>query len=153
MGGIVDDPLERRRRQREAKRRRMLTGGIIGAGVLVAVLVVALAVAMRGKLPQLGGPSESSEGESWTHKDLADYLGKHGLQVEIKPLLDFTGTPVSRFTARDGESVEVWLHRSPKEARERAGSMGGNSFAWGRFAIMSKSDLGTRIRAVLKVRD
>lgn len=155
------DPIERRRGQREAKRRRNLTLAIVAGGVVVAGLLVVVAVLVLGKkgggLPEVPGitaPSESSEGESWTHKELVEYLVKKGVRMEAKPSIafGFTGEPASSFVdpGTDRE-VRVLLASSRQAARERAGSLGESAFSWGRFVFYggSNRELASQIKAAL----
>lgn len=151
------DPLERRRRQREAARRRSLTLGILGGGVLVAVLLVAVVVAWGKKgIPEVPGVTapSGSDSENWTHKDLAEYLAKKGVKVEAKPSVafGFTGEPASSFVDPGADrEVRVMLASSPQAAKERAGSLGPVAFSWGRFVFYGGANpqLAARIKTVL----
>lgn len=113
--------------------------------------VVVLLLGKRGgpdvpEVPGLTAPSEISEGENWTHKELAEYLAKKGVKVDY-----FGGVPsgdglVSYFVEpgvgaieRLERKVPVILCKDRKAAIEVAGSHKA-SFLWGRFVI--NTDLG-----------
>lgn len=157
-----DDHLEQQlaRRRRAENRPLIVVGAILG--VLVVVLV-AFAIGRAGKgLPSIGGPSASSEGETWTHKELAEYLGKKGVPVEIhgggtmhgQVVSDFadpkTSPPGGLRVGRD-KWVRVALFPTAQSAKEDAAAKGGVAFAWGRFVFSEwgDHDLLARIRKTI----
>ena len=154
------DPIEQRRRQREAAKRRTLTLGILAGGIVVAGLLVVVAVLVvkkGGGVAEVAGitaPSEGSEGETWTHTELVEYLVKKGVRMEAKPSIAFglSGEPASSFVdpGTDRE-VRVLLSATPRAAKERAGSLGPTAFTWGRFVFFGarNPELAAKIKTVL----
>jgi hypothetical protein len=83
--------------------------------------------------------------DDWTHKELAEHLGKKGVKVTVEsaPLFNKPGQTLAVFTAgseADRGKVGVYLCADAKMARELAGSMGGEAFAKNRFAIGTGND-------------
>lgn len=143
------DPLldRRRRRKREAahRRRLLLLGGLVLALGVVAWVAVAAAVKRsrdsddgRGGPPLLGGPSATSEGETWTHKELAAYLRSRGLTVYSDPTeRNSAWGPACEFreTAARGPEVHVQKWPDRQAAKDRSGGSPRPTFAWGRFCF------------------
>ncbi len=87
------------------------------------------------KLPATFPPAD------WTHRELAEHLGKKGVKVTVH--LDPLHTTATRTAAwLYGVRVEdstplvlAYLCPNAREATEQAGAMGDGAFASGRFAI------------------
>ena len=144
-----DLDLRRRRKQRSARaRRRLLT--LAGGVVLLAAITVALFVALFKKDrtggiaipgatgPGILGPSASSEGEKWNHKDLLNYFGEKGVCRLMEPTQDgsFDGPAAYLIPpARDTKENRVYCKKlgSPTNARDQVGVTVDDSFSWGCF--------------------
>ncbi len=100
----------------------------------------------------------------WTHKELAEHLGKKGVKVtvEARPLLSQSSRIAAVLIGAAAEkriSVLAFVCSSPQDARDQAGALGGEAFSAGRFAFgstegakASSNELAllARIQAALK---
>jgi hypothetical protein len=68
-----------RRRQRKAKARRRLRFALLICGLIAGVGMFVLV----GWAVRKAGPIGFSNGEDWTHREMAEYLRRHGLQCEM----------------------------------------------------------------------
>lgn len=86
--------------------------------------------------PDTGKPQESFPPAEWTHRDLAEHLGKKGVKVELShaPIQDRPDRPAAFFRDGNGHALVVYLCRDGQSARESAGSLP-EGFASGRFAF------------------
>lgn len=104
---------------------------------------------------QLGGLPPAVEGENWTHKELAAYLNRQGVQLEIETdRVGGTVAPSCDFVGPDGGRLVVQKRASAAEARDqaRASTL---TFAWGRFLFFDKYDsprFAASVKAALGVR-
>lgn len=168
MGHDDFDPIARRRAKREAAQRmRLLVGATIAGGLLLCtglVLVVAMLARHNGRpgagvsLPvvsSLVGPSPTSEGVEWNHKELLTYLASRGLNMTMHPTDTgaFYGPAVDIYRTGDEDSGRVYVQKrkSPQDARDQAG-VSGQAFSWGCFLfVTSDQKMASDIRRALGI--
>lgn len=110
-------------------------------------------------------PTEKAEGETWTHKELADYLRSKGVKplwvipsdhqartawlVLDKP--DASGAGNIDLVGYDYRGCRVTLTDTAQAAREAVGRHADDPrfFAWGRFTFEANAPVIARIRAAL----
>lgn len=119
------------------------------AAFLIAGALAVVVLGCGGVASKVVGPSASREGESWTHKELAEHLKSKGLQFEERPTHHggFYGTPME-FDFGDG-TVLVVLMDTAQKARDNAGANPG-AHAWGRFYFSGSKKRVEEIRGVLQ---
>jgi len=111
-------------------------------------------------VPDKGKPEATFPPDSWTHRDLADHLGKKGVKVEVSNagIFDKPERPAAWFESADKATVIVFLCTDAKAAREAAGAETAGSFAFGRFAVCNRygksesKDLTAAIKKALELR-
>ncbi|VTT96567.1 unnamed protein product [Gemmataceae bacterium] len=109
----------------------------------LAVLVLAAGCGQQNTtMPPVGEKRADAAGlpDTWTHREVADHLGKKGLKVTVGGIPDSASPhPVSVFkdaaaTEKAG-AIVVHLCKDVGAAHEQAGSMGEGAFSKGRFAF------------------
>src|SRR5262245_4562043 len=107
------------------------------AGLLI-LLIVFVVIIIRGLAPVR--PSPDREGQSWTHRELADHLETRGLKVGLAPLnlgLHPEEEPSVLLMAKGSDlGSVVILKRTTQAAAESAGAMSDLGFSWGRFLFL-----------------
>lgn len=150
------DPALLRRRQLKAKarrRRQIVIAAAASLGIIVLGIVIVGQIQRRGGSLSIGGPSASSEGENWDHKELLAHFNRKGLNLRMKSAgvgAYFYGPRTAESTAENPAYIElgfkagasdcvdlvlVTLYSSPQEAKEAMGVHGNRSWHWGRFGF------------------
>jgi hypothetical protein len=145
---------------------------IVGPAVFGSILIVGIASNGVDEVKVLGGQSGKhvSPGyrSDWTHKELIAHFRASGMDVDSMPsgLMSIYLGPKKdigscKFWSAHGKDVvevrnaipddiiEVDLMRTETLAREAAGTLGDNGFAWHRFLFHGRVDLLARYRAAL----
>jgi hypothetical protein len=105
---------------------------------LYLLLIVFVVILIRGLVSVR--PSPDREGLSWTHRDLADYLGTQGVKVRLGPLtvgLHPEEEPIALLMAEGSDREAVVIRkRTPQAAAESADALSDPCFSWGRFLFL-----------------
>lgn len=147
----------------------------VGAVVVLGSVAIALVVAGnrdgkddtrpgQGPGPAAGKPSADREGQSWTNRELFDYLRSHGLNEsfawepsglgigEVTSITVVTTQPEGPDTRRN-ELCFIERHEREESARLKAGS-DRHARQWGRFVVKvidNPNPVATaKLRAVLR---
>ncbi len=173
-----DDPLSRRRaqRQRQTRSRVVILTGLfalvcVGAGITAAVAMrrpSAEPVASSGQpVPVVGGGDPAPRVElpgakvgkpkaDWNHADLAAHLKSRGVEVKVESAgFSLPGMMCSLLVdpAAD-QKVHANLMSDAQAARDSAASIGSHAVAWNRFVLYPRvsadADLFGRVRAALR---
>jgi hypothetical protein len=153
----------------------LLAAGIVGGlFLLVAIVVAVLVVVPRsggtggsgGGLFGVSKPGSTSEGESWTLKELVGHLrarnvlgpftddDTHYAQPALLnpyPRVEFTDPELRGLDRQAYGSVRLTIVRADTrdKAKDLAGSVGKASFSWGRFSLSGTPELIDKCRAAL----
>lgn len=149
------DPIIARRlaRQRRSQTRLLVILAGFGIGGVMAVVLAAGFMLMKGKsTPSLGvstvlGVSESREGESWTHAELEKHLESKGMKLERTETFSGFGLNSVKYTVGSG-TVEIDVMPTVREAKLRADLRHG--WQWGLFVISGHAKDVERIKQILQ---
>jgi hypothetical protein len=139
--------------------------GLAATAVCSGLLALLLLGKDRAPVVALVGPSEGSEGEHWTLRQLREYLQSRGLSFRLRPhragaLFIDAAYPPGVGDARiaqaadagryDGRYLLVERRRSAAEAREAAETEGPGAASWGRFYLRGPGELLAAILTALR---
>jgi hypothetical protein len=117
-------------------RSNQISRGIPMRSLLLITALVVVGCGKRTGSDSQSGKSDEPESftDSWTHKDVAAFLAKKGIKVEINPFS--RGVDMEAYAFFDGNSdVIVYQYKSRQVAAEQASSIGKAAFSKGRFAF------------------